>query len=252
MKRALALIGLLLTSIGVTLALQVAITLRRDYLPTVPALDIRGRFGDAGEPLRFVVMGDSTAAGVGAGAIERSYPVLLAERLAGRGQMVELTSLGYSGDRVADVRRDQLPEALNMRPDLVFIGIGANDATHLTPLSSVRDDMEVVLSSLDEAGVAVVVAGAPDMRAAAFPEPLRSIVGWRGDRVTIAIEEVAARFPVEVVPLAVRTRGFFAQDPEEHYADDLFHPGPQGYERWADAIFPYLTSALAGRAEEAS
>src|SRR3712207_9035968 len=46
----------------------VVLALRRDYLPTEPVLELDATFGPAdGDPLSFVVLGDSTAAGGGAG-----------------------------------------------------------------------------------------------------------------------------------------------------------------------------------------
>lgn len=220
--------------------------MHRDFLPTSPALEVGGTFGPAsGEPLTFVVMGDSTAAGVGAGDAEHAYPTLLAQRLAAKGRRVRLVDLGVSGARVADVL-ERAGAAVNAQPDLLFVGIGANDATHLTSLASIRRDMAELLDRVAAGGARVVVAGAPDMRAAAFLEPLRSIVGWRGRSVAAAIEEVARSKGVAVVPLAEKTAPFFVEDPDRYYSSDDFHPSAAGYARWADAIYPVLESALEG------
>jgi lysophospholipase L1-like esterase len=242
---------ILLTFVGVLLFLtlavgvEIVIALRRDYLPTEPALDIGGVFGDEGaSDLRFTVLGDSTAAGVGAGDAAHAYPTLLAQRLSALGYRVHLMSHAVSGARVRTVLEDQVPEAEADHPDLVFVAIGANDVTHVTPLGEVKEDMEAVIGKLRATGAAVVVAGAPDMRAAAFLEPLRSIAGWRGRAVAGAIAEAARSMDVPLVPLADETARFFAGDPDRHYSSDLFHPSAAGYERWADAIFPYLEDAL--------
>lgn len=82
------------------------------------------------------------------------------------------------------------------------------------------------------------------MRAPAFLEPLRSIAGWRGRAVTATIEETAEESNVTVVPLAERTRDFFLDHPDEAYSSDNFHPGPAGYERWANAFFPEVLDAI--------
>jgi lysophospholipase L1-like esterase len=58
-----------------------------------------------------------------------------------------------------------------------------------------------------------------------------------------AIEEVAAGEDVPVVELAEEAGPFFEADPEAHFSSDDFHPGPLGYKRWADAIFPVLLEA---------
>jgi lysophospholipase L1-like esterase len=195
----------------------------------------------------FVVLGDSTSAGVGAGAPDRAYPVQLARRLAAGGRRVRLVNLGISGARVRDVLDHQVPAAESASPDLVFVGIGGNDATHLTPIAAVRRDMAAVMARLQRTGAGIAVAGAPDMRAAAFLQPLRTLSGWRGRRVAEAIERAALRWGAEVVPLRAATREFVSSHPERYFSEDGFHPGPQGYAAWADAIAPVLESVLAAR-----
>ena len=230
------------------LGVEIYLAYSREYLPTAPALELGGTFGPPdGTPLRFTVLGDSTAAGLGAGSAQHAYATVLSERLAARGYRVELTAYGVSGARVGDVATKQVPLALESKPDLIFVGIGANDATHLTPLDSVERHMGVALDALAGAGAVVVVAGPPDMRAAAWLEPLRSIVGWRGRRVEERIEQVARERDIPIVQLAEEAGPYFAANPEDAYAADDFHPGPGGYRAWADAIFPVLIDALESR-----
>ncbi len=233
---------------GALLGVEIYLAYSREYLPTAPALELDGTFGPRdGRPLRFVVLGDSTAAGLGAGSPEFAYASLLSERLADRGWRVDLTAYGMSGARVGDVLADQVPRAVEADPDLVFIGIGANDVTHLTSLGDVKRDMGTALDALAATDAVVVVAGPPDMRAAAWMEPLRSLAGWRGRRVAEAIETVARERGVPIVPLAEKAAPYFASNPEDAYASDMFHPGPGGYRAWADAIFPVLMDALEAR-----
>ncbi len=237
-------IALLPALIGV----EVLIALRRDYLPTEPAFELDGTFGEpGGDELTFVVLGDSTAAGVGAGAPADAYPQLLARRLAGDGYRVALRVFGVSGARVEDVRREQLERAIAADPDLVFMAIGANDTTHLTPLDDVRRDTALVLGRLEaETGAEIVVAGAPDMRAPAFLQPLRWLSGWRGRQVAGAVEEAGTDAGVAVVELAKETGPLFESDPDRYHSADDFHPSADGYELWANAIYPVLNEALGG------
>ena len=106
-KRVVVSVALALASLGAILGVELVIAARREYLPTEPALEIGGRWGPAsGTPLRLVVLGDSTAAGVGAGKARLSYPAQLAQRLGADGYRVDLTALGVSGARTADVLRE--------------------------------------------------------------------------------------------------------------------------------------------------
>jgi lysophospholipase L1-like esterase len=232
-------------AIGAMIGLEVVFAMRREYLPTEPVMQLGGTFGPPdGTPLRFAVLGDSTAAGVGAVRPAAAYPTLLAERLAATGYRVEMRVFGTSGARVKTVLEDQALAMADLHSDLVFVGIGANDVIHVTPLDEVRSDMGRLVERLRAASGEVVVAGPPDMRAPAFHEPLRSLAGRRGRRVEAAISDAALERGAAVVPL-YSVGHHFAEDPEGHYSDDAFHPGPGGYRRWADAIFPYLARTLA-------
>lgn len=237
---------------AVLIGIEIVIALRREYLPTEPALKLDDTFGDPGdEAVTLVVMGDSTAAGLGAGEPAHSYPQVLARRLASDGYRVDLRVFGLSGARVKDVLEEQLPQALEVDPDYVFIGIGANDVTHLTSLGELRSDMASVLRTLDERTEAeTVIAGAPDMRAPAFYEPLRSLAGWRGRQVAGAIEDVGRDKGVAVVQLAKETGPKFGTDPERFHSADDFHPSADGYRLWADAIFPVLKETVEAQASK--
>lgn len=232
----------------VLVLIEVGLAYYREYLPTEPAMELGGTFGPPdGEPIRFVVLGDSTAAGLGAGDPEHAYATVLSERLGAAGYRVDLFAHGVSGARVKDVADEQVALALAAEADLIFIGIGANDSTHLTPLDDISSHMDRALTELDKTDATVVIAGPPDMRAHAWLEPLRSIVGWRGRNVAARIEAVAHDHGLLTVPLAERAGPYFAAHPEEAYGADDFHPGPNGYRAWADAIYPVLVRALEER-----
>jgi lysophospholipase L1-like esterase len=248
-KRFLQGIAIAFFMTGALLASEILIAMRREYLPTEPAMELSGTFGSrGGRSLRFVVLGDSTAAGLGASSPDHAYPTVLARRLASLGYQVELLALGVSGARAATVLSDQVPRALAADPDLVFVGVGANDAIHITPLRDVRRSMAEVIMQLKQSGAAVVVAGAPDMRAAAWLQPLRGLAGWRGRRVASAVRSTAEAAGIPVVPLAELAGPYFAGKPEGAYGGDDFHPGDGGYRAWADAIWPYVEYEVARRA----
>lgn len=241
--RGLAIAVLLFAAV---LGAEIWLALSREYLPTEDPFSLSGRFGPReGAEITFVVLGDSTAAGLGAGRARDAYAAVLAERLAAEtGRPVRLHAFGVSGARVEDVLEEQVLRLAPLEPDLIFVGIGANDVTHLTPLRDIRRDMGALLERLRATGAAVVVAGAPDMRVLAWHQPLRHITYLRGRQVTAAIEEVAREQGAAVVELAKETGPFFAEEPEKHFSEDEFHPSAVGYRRWADAIFPVLIEAL--------
>ncbi|MFN2388203.1 MAG: SGNH/GDSL hydrolase family protein [Actinomycetota bacterium] len=248
LRRLLIVSGAVTVALAALVGIEIVLALRREYLPTAPAMRIEGTFGaPESQPLRFVVLGDSTAAGLGADSADDAYPSVLARKLAADGYRVHLTGLGISGARVRDLLEEQVPEAVASSPDLIFVGIGANDVTHLTPLDEIGRDIARALERLLESGATVVVAGPPDMHVFAWAEPLRSLSAWRGRAVAARIEEAARAAAVPVVQLAEETGPRFTEDPVRYHSADEFHPSSDGYALWADAIYPVLERALQER-----
>lgn len=210
----------------------------RDYPLNDPEQPIKGEFGDPSLPrLRFVVLGDSTSVGVGT-TPENSYPWLLAKALSDKFH-VELEVVGKGGAVTADVADNQVDKALALDPDLVLVEIGANDTTHVTPLSRVQSKIAEALDRLEESGAAVVVAGPPNMGTSpTMPQPLRTISGWRGNAVGRRIEQEARKRDIPYIDLAGGTRDEFRDDPEKYYSVDWFHPGAGGYKLWAEVMLP--------------
>jgi len=242
-------------TIGLTAAAGVALlgveaylVATKKYLRAESAVPVGGRFGrDADPPLAFGVVGDSTSAGVGAGAPGFAYPTFLAERLAATGLRVDLHCFGVVGAVVADALADQVPRAEAAKLDLILVLVGAIDVIKLTPLTRFQRGYSEILDRLTATGATVVVSGLPDMRARSFLEPLRRIAGARGRHLSRVVEAEATTRGLAFAPLADLTGGYFADPPDGAYSSDDFHPGPAGYEAWADAIFPTLDAALAAR-----
>ena len=109
---------------------EVVVAGRGTRLPDPPPAPADAPAGPPGPAGQFVVwLGDSTAAGMGASGLGASLPRQVADRM---GRAVRLTVLARSGARIADVLRIQAPALARLAPDVVFVSVGANDATHLT------------------------------------------------------------------------------------------------------------------------
>ena len=208
---------------------------RRTYLIDAAPGEIDEQFGDGGKRVHLVVIGDSTSVGVGAGSRARSYPVLLAHML-GRHLSVKLDVLGRSGIRMADVAAELAPRAASMRPDIVLIGVGVNDAIHLTPLPRVRAALSEALQALSAAGTTTVVGLGPRLDAPALPRPLRDLVAARCRAINRSLRRTAESAGAHVVDVGAYVGDAFARDPGRYFCEDLLHPGPEGYALWARAI----------------
>ena len=80
------------------------------------------------EPL-WLVLGDSTAQGIGASAFDRGWVGQLQQLLAAEGGAWRVVNLSQSGGRIRDVLAEQLPLAdrLGLEPGLITVAVGAND-----------------------------------------------------------------------------------------------------------------------------
>lgn len=258
-------IGLVLLVVGLVALLGIEALIAIDTVPDdgyVPPSSVPRTFGSAkGRPLRYVVLGDSTATGEGA-PYERGIAVTTARMLAGsrshparlgsalRHRRVILTNLAVAGARFGDVRRDQLAAAARLRPDLVLVAVGANDVTGLTTLGSVRRDLAGIADRLRAArcDVAIVVTGSPDVGSAPrLAQPLRTVAGWRTKQLNAAVRQIARQRRLVFAPIAQRTGGRFRRD-RSLFAADGFHPSAAGYATWVPVIEAALRQALAQRA----
>ena len=191
--------------------------------------------------LTYVVLGDSTAAGVG-GTYASGIAVSTTRALQQRHE-VTMTNLGVSGARMRDVREKQLPAAEQLRPDVVLLSAGANDVTHLTGVHSMRNDLRELVARLKASNpkVKIVITGSPDMGSPPrIPRLLRGIASQRTKQVNRMFEAEAAALGLTFAPIARITGPMFRRDPSL-FAADRFHPNDRGYATW----IPVLDEALA-------
>jgi len=201
-------------------------------------------FGSAPPHLTYVVLGDSTAAGVG-GDYEVGIAVSTAKHLALH-RTVAMTNLAVSGARMADVRKDQLPNAIALRPDLVLLSAGANDVIHLTGVRSMRTDLRAIVGALTAANpqVRIVITGSPDMGSPPrIPRLLRGIASWRTRRVNRMFRAEAESLHLGFAPIADVTGPMFRRD-RSLFDTDRFHPNDRGYATWVPVLNDALEKAM--------
>jgi len=193
-------------------------------------------FGTTGAEIRYVVLGDSTAAGQG-GNYENGIAVGTARELA-RARHVKMTNFAVSGARARDVIDVQLTEAERLHPDVVLVAVGANDVTHLTPVASVHASLLEIVRRLRTANpeVAIVLTGYPDMGTPPrIPLLLRPLAGWRARSLNSMVEALARDEKVTFAPIARVTGPFFKRD-RTLFAADRFHPNDRGYATWIEVL----------------
>ena len=181
----------------------------------------------------WVVLGDSTAQGLGAPSPMDGY---VGQVLAGlrqqTGRRWRVLNLSLSGALIRDVLRDQLPR-LPVAPDLMTCGIGANDILYSAP-AKVFGDLRVLIDTVPEKTVLLDLP---------LPAGIWGILGRASVPYVTRINRT--------IHQAAGTRGLPVAEVSAHYlppwhgklASDCFHPNQSGYRDWARALLAAIPSA---------
>ncbi len=212
----------------------------------VPAPDIPRQplvYG-SGEPLNYVVMGDSTAVGQG-GDYEKGIATESARHLA-KDHKVTMVNTAVSGARAKDVFTKQLDSAMKAKPDVVLILVGSNDVTHLTSTASIKNSIAGAVESLEKVNcnVKIILTGSAQMGAVLrIPQPLRLLAEQRVKPVNNAFISITKESSLTFSPIADKTGDTFKKD-RTLFAADKFHPNTKGYQVWVPVINDSLDEAL--------
>ena len=181
----------------------------------------------------WVVLGDSTAQGLGAPSPMGGYVgQVLGELRQRTGQRWRVLNLSLSGALIRDVLRDQLPR-LPAAADLVTCGIGANDILYSAPAKLFADlraligavpDETVLLDLPLPAGIWGIIGRASVPYVTRINQTIHQAAGARG----LAVAEVSAHF---LPPWTGK------------FAPDCFHPSQDGYRDWARALLAAIPPA---------
>jgi lysophospholipase L1-like esterase len=228
------------------LAGQAVLARSRRYAQPDLRLAMRASVGGNGaQSLRLVLLGDSTALGVGVERVTETVGGQLATLLADApgGRRVALSSVAVSGSRSSDLGTQVARALVGTRPDVAVVLVGGNDAIHFSRPSEAAEHLAAAVRRLRAVGVAVVVGTTPDLGAArAFPTPLRQLVGWQGRRLARAQTAAVKSAGGVPVDLAEQTGAVFRADAGT-YCHDGYHPSADGYRVWAHALLPAVTEA---------
>lgn len=191
-----------------------------------------GRVGAGSPGLRVLVVGDSSAAGVGVADQSQALALPLAHRLHERlaatigWQLVAQTGID------ASAARELVTTVPIHRADVLVVVLGVNDVTAQTPAGAFVEHLAALWKDLRERTGArwAVFNGLPPMHMLrAVPHPLRWYLGRYCDWLDAAVREWAQRQGLGY--LALR----WASDPAL-LADDGYHPGPGLYPQWSQRL----------------
>ncbi len=211
----------------------------RRYTPRLPEAggSPQGQYGTGAPALRLLVLGESTAAGVGVSDHQQGLASQLARQLHQQsGTAIAWHSHGINGIRLAGLlahlNTTNLPEA-----DVILVSMGVNDTTGLTPRRRYREQLKALAHR--QASPLYLLSVPPMHRFTALPSPLRQLLGWRARQLDAVQQQLARAHPDDFRYLA-----YPAMTGPELLAEDGYHPGPKGYQAMASSLVSPLSERL--------
>ncbi len=195
--------------------------------PYAKAWDAANATALSGDGPLWVVLGDSTAQGIGAPSYDQGYVGQLRAALDEHSSTPwRVLNLSRSGARAADVVETQLPrlEAIEPPPELVTCAIGANDMVP-TPLPEVLASLREIMRRLPDGAVIATI-----------PQGLRPP---KAVEVNEVIRDEAPEAGLVVADVWAHTGPPW----QGKLAADGFHPGLAGYTNWTKAFAEALAAA---------
>jgi len=176
-----------------------------------------------------VILGDSLTAGLGLPE-EQAYPALIEAELRRRGWAIEVVNAGVSGDTTAG-GRSRLAWLLRQRPQILVVGLGANDGLRGLSVSEMEANLRAILEASREQGVSVLLTGmqVPPNYGAEYAA-----------RFAAVFPELAADFGVPLVPFLLEGVGGRA----DLNLPDGIHPNAAGHRIIATHLLPALEELL--------
>ncbi|NBV76823.1 SGNH/GDSL hydrolase family protein [bacterium] len=184
--------------------------------------------------ISLLVLGDSTAYGVGASAPDKSVPGRLADFLNG-----SVENYARSGALTREIR-DQFLQSQRSRYDLVLIQVGANDVMFGKSLESAARSLQETIRLVHSKSERVLVLTAGDIGLAEiFPWPLSTIFSYRTRILREAFKRVCVEEKAVYVDIYAQP-DIFGTAPHKYYAKDGLHLLDSGYEYWFDIVRGYV------------
>lgn len=175
--------------------------------------------------VKVIFLGDSLTAGPGLGEGE-TYPALIGNRLEDDGYDVNVINAGVSGDTTAGglARLDWL---LDQHPDVLVVGLGANDGLRGLPLDQAEDNLRTIIHRARDQGAQVLLLG-------------MKIPPSQGLDYAHRFEEMYPRIARDLdVPLVPFLLDGVAAHPALNMPDRI-HPNARGHRELAATVYPYV------------
>ncbi len=179
-----------------------------------------------------LVLGDSTAVGVGADKPEDTLAALLAREV----HATVLDNFAVSGARVRDLAR-QVQEIRKEKYSYILIGIGANDVIRFARPEGNAEYLRILLVGLPKHDHLIVYMAGNVGGTQLFPKVLNAQYTKRTLAYHAALAAVVRDAGGTYVNLYTEPREDpFIKEPEIYLAEDGLHPSSAGYKLWFEKI----------------
>jgi lysophospholipase L1-like esterase len=198
-----------------------------------PAGSPRGQIGQGAPGLRLLIIGDSSAAGVGADRIEHTLgPQLSSVLHKATGKTVAWRNAGANSAVSAQVRDHVVPHIEQRDFTHVVVAIGTNDAKNFNSRMRFKKGFGGLLYAVHARWPEARVYWSPviDLNdVPALPHALGFILGLRAQIINdMGFQLCRERYATALEPLPV--------EGPEGFAPDGFHANHLGYRHWAEHI----------------
>lgn len=194
---------------------------------------------------RYVAIGDSLTEGIwdwGQGDRRAGFAHVLADQLRAQGSELQFHNLGVGGARTSDVMRTQAGRAVELRPDLLTLVVGANDVPTTTVLQFRRDFaglIERIKTGMDGVVVAANLPDVSNLLPAQYASYRSALVG----KITEFNAIIAETLRAHEIPIVDLYNSPGSAD-RRNISSDGLHPNPRGYRLMAAAFADVLNELL--------
>jgi len=184
---------------------------------------------EADKPV-IVVLGDSLSAEYGLPR-DSGWVALLRRRLADERIDYSVANASISGDTTSGGRA-RLPALISrLKPSIVIVELGANDALRGVPLSTTEDNLRTIVKDAQQSKAKVVLVGmyVPANYGPAYTQQFHRIYGT-----------LAKEFDVRLVPFLLAG----IESKPDMFQSDQIHPTQQAQPLLLDNVWPALAPLL--------
>ncbi|MEP6902586.1 MAG: SGNH/GDSL hydrolase family protein [Actinomycetota bacterium] len=208
-----------------------------------------GKFSAGEMSVKLLILGESTATGIGARTHETALAGQFARCLGAKlGKSVEWHVVGRSGITVKETIHELVPQIPAEKFDYIMLALCGNEVLKLRSPRTFRRDMKKLLGILQEKyeDATVFITNAPAVRLSpVLPQPIKFILGHLS-----ALHDANAReFTAEM-----KNVFYFHQPsevPKDFFADGL-HPSEKGYTDWSRRMIEFFTEKYQWQVEAES